>query len=98
MPIFFLKFTLIDLAPTDAFTVLPQNTYGILGANVTLDCELSNSGYTLSWKNPDGANVYEKGFGVLPGFEGQYDVTEDGDRYINLKVHERTLRVLTRHQ
>ena len=39
----------------------------------------------MIWVNPNGVNVYEKGFGISPGFEGQYVVEENGNSY-NLVV------------
>ena len=69
----------------DAFLELPVNTHGVIGQNVTLNCALSDPAHSLSWINPLGFNVYEKGFGVLPQFEGQYMVEENGKSY-NLVV------------
>ena len=69
----------------DAFDELPANTQGTIGQNVTLNCALSDGAFSLYWSNPDGVVVYEKGFGIIPGFEGQYVVEENENSY-NLVV------------
>ena len=44
----------------DAFQVLPVNTQGAIGQNVTLNCELSDPSDSLYWRNPDVFIVYER--------------------------------------
>ena len=78
----FEKTLLLECATQDAFTILPTNTAGTIGQNVTLNCALSNGGYSLIWRNPSGNNVYLKGIGITSGNEGQYIVEEEsGNRY-----------------
>ena len=69
-----------------AFTVLPVNTVGTIGRNVTLKCALSDPVYSLSWINPSGNYVYEKGFGIIPGYEDQYLVEEEYANSYNIVV------------
>ena len=69
----------------ETFDELPVNTQGAIGQNITLNCALSDGTFSLFWSNPEGINVYEKGTGILPGFEGQYVVEEYGNCY-NLVV------------
>ena len=69
----------------EAFDELPVNTQGAIGQNITLNCALSDGTFSLLWRNPEGIYVYEKGTGILPGFEGQYVVEEYGNIY-NLVV------------
>ena len=68
-------------AQEDAFTVLPTNTKGVIGENVTLNCALTDGGNSLFWLNPDETYVFEKGTGILSPFEGQYGVQESGTNY-----------------
>ena len=68
-------------AQEEAFATLPRNTQGVIGQNVTLNCALANPGNILYWKNQLDANIYEKGTGILDGFEGQYLVEESGNSY-----------------
>ena len=68
-------------AQEDAFTELPVNTQGVIGQNVTLNCALRNGVHSLFWQDQRGVNIYEKGIGILPGYEGQYVVEESGTNY-----------------
>ena len=72
---------MVALEAQDAFTTLPRNTQGVIGQNVTLNCALSDPLDSLFWKDQDEINVYEKGRGILDGFEGQYLVEESGNNY-----------------
>ena len=70
------------LSQQDTFTILPTNTHGTRGENVTLNCALSNGSYALSWMNPDGITVFQKRSGISPGLEGDYDIElGNGNRY-----------------
>ena len=73
--------SVVALEAQNAFTILPRNTQGVIGQNVTLNCALSDNSYSLIWTNPAGANVYEKSSGILDGFEGQYLLEESGSSY-----------------
>ena len=35
----------------------------------------------MDWINPSGATVYQKGIGIVPGYEEQYMVEESGNNY-----------------
>ena len=70
----------------DAFTTLPKNTQGVIGQNVTLNCALAVATNSLIWRNPTDVSVYEKGNGILDGFEGQYHVEEGSSNSYNLVI------------
>ena len=77
---------LLECATQDAFTVLPTNTAGMIGQNVTLNCALSNGDYSLIWRNPSRNNVYLKGIGITSENEGHYLVEEGSGNNYNLVV------------
>ena len=78
--------SLLECATQDAFTVLPTNTVGMIGQKVTLNCALSNGGYSLIWRNPSGNNVYLKGIGITSGNEEHFMVEEGSGNSYNLVV------------
>ena len=65
---------------TNPFSVQPKNTYGIVGQNVTLQCEVTDGTQTF-WIQADGKTVADSISGVYDTFKDKYTLTNQGTTY-----------------